>query len=75
MERGNKEEGVRQDRPLPYGRVTTEILREADRIVKERLKEGRISRKRAFSPILAFLGGILTATVFFTVLQILAGVR
>ena len=72
MGRGEKREGVRQGRPMRRMAPTTEILREADRIIKEKLKEKEKEKGRALTPFLAFICGMLTATAVLTAIQIFA---
>lgn len=39
MDRGEKKQGVRQGRPMRRGTASADILREADRIIRERIHE------------------------------------
>ena len=71
MSRGEKSEGVRQGRPLRRGVAIPEITREADRIIRERLREKEKEKGGAISPLFAFLCGVITTIVLSTVLQML----
>ena len=74
MGRGEKGEGIRQGRPSRRGVAIPEITREADRIIKERLREREREKGRAIPPPLVFLCGMLTAIAICTVIQILVAV-
>ena len=56
MDRGEKR-GVRQGRPVR--RATTDIVREADRIIKERLQKNKSGRAHAGMLALGFLLGVI----------------
>ena len=58
MDRGEKK-GVRQGRPV---RRASDIVREADRIIKERIHEREKENGRSVAPWLAFLLGMMSAT-------------
>ena len=67
MDRGEKK-GVRQGRPV---RRAPDIIREADRIIKEQIHEREREKGRPIAPWLAFLFGVLTATAAMTAIQLL----
>ena len=67
MDRGEKK-GVRQGRPV---RRAPDIVREADRIIKEQIHVREKERGGAIAPWLAFLCGVLTATAALTAIQLL----
>ena len=62
MDRGQrKKEGLHQGGPARQAGISTEVLRDADRIIRERLRE-REKEKGAIPPLYAFLLGVLTAS-------------
>ena len=67
MDRGEKK-GVRQGRPV---RRAPDIVREADRIIRERIHEREKERGSVLAPWLSFLYGVLTATAAMTAIQLL----
>ena len=67
MDRGEKK-GVRQGRPV---RRASDIIREADRIIKEEIQKGEKERGGVMAPWVAFLFGVLTATAAMTAIQLL----
>ena len=60
MDRGQKSEGLHRTGPARQAGISTEILRDADRIIRERIKE-REKNAVAIPPLYAYLLGILTA--------------
>ena len=67
MDRGEKK-GVRQGRPV---RRASDIVREADRIIREQIHEREKGRGGVLAPWLVFLCGMLTATAVLTAIQLL----
>lgn len=56
MDRGEKKEGVRQGRPTRRGMA--DIVKEADRIVRERIHEVEKQKEKPLPPLLTFLFGM-----------------